>query len=579
MGVLQKESSSSRSLSLLMTETFISPSNDPIVICYNLRMTSTAIKSYKQHKLDPHIQYDALIIGSGISGLTCAAILAKEGQRVLVLEKHYTAGGFTHVFKRNGYEWDVGVHYIGGVGHPKAPLATLFHYLTDGQLQWADMGEVYDRIFFGEEQFAFHKGPQNFADQLKKQFPNPADHRAIEQYLDLIKQAGEASSLYFAEKALPPLVARVAGGQMRKNYLRFASQTTREVLDELTDNAQLSGVLTAQYGDYGLPPGQSSFAMHAMVVGHYLYGGYFPVGGSSRIAETIADVIGAAGGLVLTNTAVDKILLDGKTAHGVRLQDGTELRAPLIISSIGVHNTYERLLPPELTAKLGLPAQLQKVTPSVAHMALYLGFEETADALGLQKANYWVYPAGGYDHDANVARFLADPASDFPVVYISFPAAKDPTWETRYPGRATVDIITLAPYEWFAPWEETRWKRRGDDYEAFKTSFTDRLLEVLFQYEPQLRGKVAHAELSTPLSTREFVNYRQGEIYGLQHDPERFAQDFLRPHTPFKNLYLTGQDIVTCGVGGALMAGVLTVSAIRKRNYVSKIRQAVLADF
>lgn len=537
-------------------------------------MPTPGIKSYKQHTLSG--EYDAVIVGSGISGLTCAAVMAREGKRVLVLERHYTAGGFTHVFKRNRYEWDVGIHYIGGVTHPRAMLAVLFSYVTDGELEWADMGEIYDRVWFGDESFAFHKGRANFAAKLKEQFPAPADQRAIDQYLTLVKDAAKASRQYFAEKALPPLQARAVGGLMRRPFLRFAQQTTRDVLEELTDNQKLIGVLTAQYGDYGLPPGRSSFAMHAMVVNHYLYGGAFPVGGSARIADTIAGVIARADGLVLTNAPVAEILVDGKTATGVRLEDGQEIHAPLVISSVGVRNTWQRLLAPEVQEKFSFDTQAEKVTPSAAHVALYVGFEATSAELQLPKSNHWIYPAGQYDHDANVAAFEADMSADFPVVYISFPSAKDPTWDERYPDRATVEIITFAPYERFAQWEGTKWKRRGAAYDAFKESISQRLLDVLYRYEPQLRGKVAYYELSTPLSTANFVNYAQGEIYGLEHDPERFKHTFLRPHTPIKNLYLTGQDITTAGVGGAMMAGVLTLSAIAGRNYMSHIREQVL---
>ena len=100
--------------------------------------------SYKQHR-DLAERWDAIVIGSGIGGLSAAATLAKIGnKRVLVLERHYTAGGFTHTFRRPGYEWDVGIHYIGGVSHPRGMTRRLFDFITDGELEWADMGDVYD---------------------------------------------------------------------------------------------------------------------------------------------------------------------------------------------------------------------------------------------------------------------------------------------------------------------------------------------------------------------------------------------------------------------------------------------------
>ncbi|MFT7419490.1 MAG: all-trans-retinol 13,14-reductase, partial [Arcticibacterium sp.] len=108
------------------------------------------IQSYKKKPiLADH--YDTIIIGSGMGSMCTAAILAKEGQKVLILEKHYVAGGFTHVFKRKGFEWDVGIHYIGEVQKPSSVIKKLFDYITEGELKWADMGDVYDKIIIGDK--------------------------------------------------------------------------------------------------------------------------------------------------------------------------------------------------------------------------------------------------------------------------------------------------------------------------------------------------------------------------------------------------------------------------------------------
>jgi all-trans-retinol 13,14-reductase len=105
---------------------------------------------------------------------------------------------------------------------------------------------------------------------------------------------------------------------------------------------------------------------------------------------------------------------------------------------------------------------------------------------------------------------MADPDSAFAGVYVSFPSAKDPTFADRFPGRSTIDVITFAPYNWVSRWEQTRWKKRGADYETFKQQLASRLLEVLYRQVPAVRQRVVHAELSTPLSTRHFANYPHG---------------------------------------------------------------------
>ena len=155
--------------------------------------------------------------------------------------------------------------------------------------------------------------------------------------------------------------------------------------------------------------------------------------------------------------------------------------------------------------------------------------------------------------------------------YISFPSEKDPDWTNRYPDKITIDIITLLPYEIFEPWEGSKWMKRGEEYDALKESIATRLLEELYKQFPHLKGKVSYYELSSPLTTKHFVNYEKGEIYGLDHTPKRFRQHFLKPKTPIKNFYLTGQDIVTAGIGGALFSGVLTSAAITGKNVLHKI--------
>ena len=186
----------------------------------------------------------------------------------------------------------------------------------------------------------------------------------------------------------------------------------------------------------------------------------------------------------------------------------------------------------------------------------------------MDPANLWVFPS--LDHDGNVARFAADVDAPFPLVYLSFPSAKDPDFARRHPGKSTVEVITLAPYEWFATWEDSRWQHRDEEYEALKEKLKRRLLEVLEKHVPAVRGRVEHAELSTPLTTRHFTNYAHGEIYGVSARPERYKLRELGARTPVKGLYLTGQDVASLGVAGALFGGVISASVALGKNLMKK---------
>ena len=528
------------------------------------------IQSYKK-KFKTEEQYDTIVIGSGIGGLATAAFLSKEGKKVLVLERHYTAGGFTHVFKRNGYEWDVGIHYIGEVQRPNSAIRRMFDYITNGNLKWADMGRVYDRIIIGDKEYEFVKGVENFKQQLIEYFPKDKD--AVNQYVDLVFSVVKSMGSYYSAKALTPFLSKLLGNRMRRKYLEYANKTTYKVLKSITRNEDLIKVLTGQYGDYGLPPKQSSFAMHASVARHYFNGGSFPIGGSSQIIETIDPVIEKGGGTILINAEVNQILFEKKKVIGVLMNDGKKFFANNVVSSTGIFNTYEKLIPQSVSQKYQLNQQLEKVNPSVAHACLYLGLKGSPEKLKLPKNNLWVYPEKG-DHDTIVENYLSDSKAPFPVVYISFPAAKDPSWSERYPDRSTIDVITLLPFDLVKEWQGTQWMKRGKKYEELKEKMSKRLLETLYHQLPHLKGKIDHYELSTPLTTQNFMNYKEGEIYGIDHTPQRYRQKFLQPRTPIKNFYLTGQDIISAGVGGALFSGVVTASAMEGKNLVKMVYRA-----
>ena len=523
----------------------------------------------------PAERWDAIIIGSGIGGLTAAVLLGQHaGKRVLVLERHYNPGGFTHTFHRPGYEWDVGLHYVGEMQNERSRLRRAFDHVTGSQVHWEPMPEVYDRFVIAGRSFDLTAGLENFREGMRQSFPRESN--AIDRYIATVRACNRASGLYYAEKAIPAPLAALAGGLMRIPYLRWARRTTREVLEGLTGNQELIGILTAQWGDYGLPPGVSSFAVHATIAEHYFAGGSYPIGGAASIAAAIVPRIERYGGMVVTSAEVASILLDGTKATGVRMMDGREFRSELVVSDTGATNTFERLLPLHLSALDSARARLRGLEASTAHCSLYIGLSETDATLGLKGTNLWIYPS--FDHDANVRRFARDINAPFPGVYLSFPSAKDPTFAERHPGKSTIEAITMLPYAAFARWGETRWKQRGDEYNALKQSLADRLREEVERQVPSATGHFALTELSTPVSTRHFMNSGHGEIYGISATPARFSERGLGARTPIRGLYLTGQDVASLGVAGALMGGVISASAALGKNLLSTVSKLVSSN-
>lgn len=517
--------------------------------------------------------FDAIVIGSGTGGLSAASILAQAGKRVLVLEQHFVIGGYTHAFQRKGYIWDVGLHYVGQVHIPGTFLNKVFRYITKEQLAWAPLDDVYDRVVFGGKEYQFPRGRANLIDALKRYFPDTVDHESIDAYFALLDDVQKLGTAYYAEKVLPPFLSAIIGGWLRKGVLRYSDKTTLEMLRTLSKNDELIGVLTAQYGDYGLQPSESSFYMHAVLANHYMDGAGYPVGGAPRFAETVVPVIESAGGAVVFSARVKQIVIKNNVAVGVEMEDGTVLYAKKIVSDAGVVNTFGALIPTDVAIRHKLDEKLAQLTPSLAHMGLYVGVQEDSAALQLPKCNYWVFP-DEYDHEKNQQKYrhVDDP---LPVAFASFPSAKDPLASQTHPGRTTAEVIILVPFAWFTQWNGTKKHQRGEEYEAMKARVAEKMFDVLYRIAPQLRGKVDYYEISSPLSAKHYAGHPFGEIYGTSHTPKRFRQRFLKPYTPVKNLFLTGQDAMIASISGGVMGGVLCASAMLKKNVIWTIQKTI----
>ena len=511
-------------------------------------------------------KYDIIIIGSGISGLCCGAFLSMEGKKVLILEKHFKFGGYTHTFRRDGFEWDVGIHYIGAVHNKNSFPRRVFDKISNGNLKWSKMSDNYDRMIFPDKSYDFVAPKETFIEKMKGYFPdNTSD---IDIYIELVEKVSKTSMNYFSAKALSGISEMLLRGYLTRKFLKYSNMTTHEALSTITSNNELIAVLTGQWGDYGMPPKESSFVMHCMIANHYFDGANYPVGGSKMIAETIVPVIEENGGELVRNCGVDKIWIENGVARGVVLESGEKIASDAVISSAGVSNTIAKFLRDEKSLD-SYRDNLKEVKPSSGHACLYIGFDQNAEDLGVKDTNLWVYPS--YNHDETVKKFRENQDNDFPVLYMSFASSKDPDWDKNYPGKATMEVIVPSGFEHYEKWAKEPWRKRGKEYGEYKEKLSRRMIDSVYRHCPHLKDKISYYELSTPLSTKDLANYKFGELYGIDHDPERFRQKWLKPKTPIKNLYLTGQDILTVGLAGALGSGILTSSVVLGKNIFKKI--------
>ena len=203
-----------------------------------------------------------------MAGLAAASCLAQRGAKVVVLERHSTPGGMTHSFRRKGYTWDIGLHYVGHVDDSTHAICRALRHVTGHELRWQSLEDPYDRIEFPGGSFGFPATREKLQHSLKDRFP--AEAKGVGGYLDLLEKVAKSMQYRFIGEALSTWVGPWAARLSNRSLRGYGLQTTSGVLDRFTQDPELRAILTGQWGNYGLPPSESSFAAHAMVAQHYM---------------------------------------------------------------------------------------------------------------------------------------------------------------------------------------------------------------------------------------------------------------------------------------------------------------------
>ncbi|MCC6807938.1 MAG: NAD(P)/FAD-dependent oxidoreductase [Deltaproteobacteria bacterium] len=515
-------------------------------------------------RFDRSAEYDAIVIGAGLGGLACAAIMAKRGHQVLVLDQHYLAGGNATVFNRPGYEFDIGVHYVGDC--EKGGQIPMVLEEAGVSVDFLPMDpDGFDTMVFPDGfRFAYPRGIDAFEARLLATFPD--DAKGIKRYCSLVRQMFRLMRADNRPLRLLLTLPRVT------TALKYLDKTLKEFLDTCTKNPRLYAVLCGPHMDYAVAPSRVSAPLHCGLIAHYLYtGACYPKGGGQVIADRLSEAIEAKGGKIMLRATVTKILVEDGRAVGVVFHNkhvGEQtVRARAIVSNADLKKTYAELLP----AGAAKPKVAERVAgfemaPGVG--VVYIGARRDRLPKDIKNTNLWLFASD--DVEADYKAIAAGRFCENPMAYVTFTSLKDPEADIAPEGIVNLQIMTAVPTG-FAAWGVTPESfkdgtyRKRPEYLAVKAAFMERMIARAETAVPGLRDAIVYSEVATPLTHQRYTWASEGTPYGIACLPSQF--NFNRPEarSEVKGLFLAGGSMRQGhGIVGALMSGRDAAKAAQK---------------
>lgn len=486
-------------------------------------------------------ELDCAVIGSGAGGMAAAVALANAGQSVRVFERHYLPGGWCQTFERGGYRFSPGVHYVGKL-QPEGRLGEIYRGLgVSGDLEFCELNpDGFDHVVAGQDRFDIPRGRQRYAEALKRRFPKEA--RGIDGFLTSVARIAGA---------LDGDTSTWSGALSSASLLRWAFFSAKSHIEHFVSDPFLKAVLMSQAGDHGLPPSRCPAPVHSAVIAHYFDGGYYPRGGAQAIPRAFQRALRRRGGSLHLRSEVASILMEKGRAIGVKLADGTEVRAKRVISNADPELTFGKLVRPEALPP-ALAKRLKRTKYSTSCLSLFLAVDDDLRARGLDSGNLWWYRDADVDAAYREGLTVWEPGAEPAGFFLTVTTLKDPSKWQR--GRHTLEMFAFIAPEAFTA--------GAPDYADKKARYTDGMLRLLERRLPGIREKIVFCELGTPLTVSRYVASARGNLYGTEKSLFQVGPWAYPLRTAIPGLWMCGASTLSHGVLGATTSGLAAAAGI-----------------
>lgn len=496
------------------------------------------------------MNFEFIIIGSGLGGLVSGIILAKEGHSVCILEKNHKPGGNLQTFSRDGHTFSTGLHYIGSMGEGQT-LNRFFKYLgilPDLKLKQLDI-EGYDRIVFGQEEKYYNlaQGWDLFKDSLISQFPN--ENSAIEAYVATVRESIRSIPLYDLESA-----------DSFNLELSGLNQGAMPYIQGITQNRRLQHVLAGGNSVYHAAAKRTPLYIHSCTRNSFVTSSWKVAGGSDHLTAVLLQAYSSAGGTIVTDAPVTGFSMVKSHIDGVILKDGRKYFGKQFISNI--HPAATLQLHGLENIRTTYRKRIESLENTAGFFTLYLVFKENF----FPYLNYNLFQ---YYHDDYFNDELPD--EQWPHTYVIY----TPFYEEDRKFTRTASIISFMKNEECRKWIDLAPDQRGQDYYDFRDMKAEKLLNAVVKRYPGIREGIEKYYVSTPLTFKDFTGTPEGSGYGVLKDRENVVRSIILPRTKIPNLYFTGQNLNIHGILGTTVSAFITCSEfIGFKNLVNKVIHA-----
>jgi len=489
-----------------------------------------------------------IIIGAGIGGLFCGAILSKEGYRVKIFEKHHIAGGGLHQFKREGISFETGIHVVSGF-HQGGGLHRICSYLgiMDKLSILPEDNDCFElfQLACDNKKYRIPRGAANYIEYLSSEFPDEKEN--ISRYLRDLYAICDETKLYNLELE----DAETARSGHPDEFI----ESIGHFIDRHVKNEKLRAVLAFSNPLYAGEQYKTPVYIHALITKFFIEGACRFVGGSQQLADALVQVICQAGGEVVVNNGVNHIEIENKKIEYIVTSDGEKHLADYYISAIHPSALFKLLDTSKLQRSYW--TRIDAIPNSYSSFSLYIIFKPGTFPF----LNY----TGYYQKDYSTT-WLHDQYTleSWPhgIMYITPPE----TMHDRFAEKMVVNCIMN--FDTVRQWENTSIGKRGKEYEDFKQQCEQKVINQLESVFSDIRSCIQSVYSASPLTIRDYYNQKEGALYGVKKDCNNMEHSYISVRTKLSNLLLTGQNINLHGILGVPLTAISTCSEILGMKYI-----------